>query len=208
MGRNLKILFDFDGTVTNVETIPFVASRLKSKYSDRIQKLTQDSCRDAVSYETNFRKRVGMMSELSIDDFVSNLSMDLLRPSLLAFIQDHKDICEIVSCNLDCWCLPFTSFLDIECHYSIAIVEDNRVVGIKSVLDKATVVKNYQNQGYSVIFVGDSVNDMEAMKVADDAVYLDNGVNALSLQGNNFFTAVSEDDVTDILDKLLIKYQL
>ena len=55
-------------------------------------------------------------------------------------------------------------------YYSEAIVEDNRVKKIKSILRKEQVVDQYKAVGETVVFIGDGNNDLEAMRHADISI--------------------------------------
>ncbi len=199
----VKILFDFDGTLCGVETIPYVASFLGIKEYQEIGALTELAIRLDKDYEQNLLKRLDMMKAVSIDDFVGNVPRSLLRDNLVQFIQKHRDICAIVSCNLDCWGLPITDFLKIPCHFSEAEVKDVHVAGIKSILNKTVIVDEYQRDGFYVVFVGDSANDIDAMKKADDAILINNGDLELHNINDKIIVVSSESDLINQLESIL-----
>lgn len=203
MRNKLKILFDFDGTLCKVETIPFVASSLHIDNCVDIKNLTEETCKSAYSYEDNLRTRISMMNEVTISEFVNCISDDLLRPGLVSFIKENVDVCGIVSCNLDCWCVPITSFLGIPCRFSEAMVNGGRVTGIKEVLNKSAVVEEYQRNGYYVVFVGDSANDIDAMAKADKAILLCNENFRTCELDQKIVLADSEENLLNILDSLI-----
>jgi len=201
--KKLKILFDFDGTVCKVETIPYVAERMGVMNYQDIATLTTASLLAEDDYEQNLRKRIEMMKEVSVDDFLKNVNDGLLRSEIVRFIQDNSDICEIVSCNLDCWCMPVTLELNVPCHFSRAQVIDEHVVGLETVLNKERIVNEYKNQGFKVVFVGDSANDFQAMKKADIAILFDNDcMNALDMI-LNCKSVKTESELLDVLETIL-----
>lgn len=208
MRNKLKILFDFDGTLCKVETIPFVASSLHIDNCVDVKNLTEESCKSAYSYEDNLRTRISMMNEVTISEFVNSISDDLLRPGLVSFIKKNPDVCEIVSCNLDCWCMPITSFLGIPCRFSEPMVKDGRVVGIKEVLNKSAVVEEYQRNGYYVVFVGDSANDIDAMAKADKGLLLSNDSFGPRDLDQNVVLVNSEENLLNKLDLLTKSFLL
>lgn len=203
MRNKLKILFDFDGTLCKVETIPFVASSLHIDNCVDIKNLTEESCKSAYSYEDNLRTRISMMNEVTISEFVNCISEDLLRSALVYFIKENVDVCGIASCNLDCWCVPITSFLGVACRFSEAMVNDGRVTGIKEVLNKSAVVEEYQRNGYYVVFVGDSANDIDAMTKADKAILLCNENFRTRELDQKIVLVDSEENLLNILDSLI-----
>ncbi|MCM1296647.1 MAG: HAD-IB family phosphatase [Muribaculaceae bacterium] len=206
MSNRLKILFDFDGTVTKEETIPYVAMRLGLRQYELIAEMTSASSGSEVDYEKNLRKRIEMLREITIEDFVSNVPKSLLRAEVVSFIRENADVCEIVSCNLDCWCRAIASDLGVACHFSKAIVEDRHVIAIDYVMDKRTVVADYKRLGYDVAFVGDSVNDFAAMDEADLAVLLDNGYIDKVNVNPRYHLAVSGKEVVEVLNNYIIEF--
>ncbi len=206
--KKLKILFDFDGTVSKVETIPYVAEQMGVMNYQDIETLTTASFSAEDDYEQNLRKRIEMMKDISVNDFLENIHNGLLRSEIVRFIQDNSDICEIVSCNLDCWCLPVTLELNVPCHFSQAQVVDDYVVGLETVLNKEMIVNEYKNQGFDVVFVGDSANDFKAMKKADMAIIFDNGrMNAFDMIPNCKFVK-TEPELLEVLETILNSNEL
>lgn len=199
----LKILFDFDGTLCKVETISLVASTLHLNDSGLISQMTGFAIHSSLDYEKNLTKRIEMMKGLSINDFVESLPPDLLRTELVEFIDNHRNLCAIASCNLDCWAFPITSHLRIPCHFSKAIVSDGHVLGIEKILDKAKVVEEYQRDGFRVIFVGDSANDLNAMAKADMAFLLYNGTLDIDNISDKINVIFSEKDLINQLEAIL-----
>lgn len=53
---------------------------------------------------------------------------------------------------------------------SKAIVKDNEVFKLTNILRKETIVREYQNQGYTVVVIGEGNNDLEAMRAADISI--------------------------------------
>ena len=199
----MKILFDFDGTVTNEETIPYVATRMGLKQSELIADMTMVSSIAYGDYENNLRKRIEMLKDITIEDFVSNVPKSLLRTEIVSFIKENADICELVSCNLDCWCSSLTSDFQVPCHFSKAIVKNGHVVAVDYIMDKRVVVAKYKRLGMKVAFVGDSVNDLTAMKAADFAILLDNGYLRMDNLNTNCHVVESEEDLIEMLNRYI-----
>lgn len=168
----LKILFDFDGTVCSVETIPYVAAALGLPSAAEIASLTECSGSLTDDYDSNLRLRIKLMKNVSVKDFTRLLPPHMLRPAIAEFIRSHPEICAITSCNLDCWISHLTRHLDIPCHLSKAIVTDGCAKDIEYITDKAAVVRDYRRKGHRVVFIGDSASDLRAMGDADAGILL------------------------------------
>lgn len=201
--KNIKILFDFDGTLCKVETIPYVASTLHLHCADQISEMTDFSINSNCNYDENLRKRIDMLKGISIKDFVDSLPSNLLRSDLVEFIVDHRNICAIASCNIDCWVYPLISHLNIPCHLSKASISEDRLVDVEYILDKAEVVEKYQQNGYFVVFVGDSANDLNAMAKADIAFLLYNGTLDIDNIDDKINVIFSEKDLINQLEAIL-----
>ena len=60
----------------------------------------------------------------------------------------------------------------IGCTYfaSEALVKDNHIEKLISILRKEHIVKKFQEEGHRVVFIGDGNNDVEAMRQADVSI--------------------------------------
>ncbi len=206
MRPRLKILFDFDGTLCKVETIPYVASLLGVDRHGVIGAMTRDACVGAAGYAENLRKRVDMMKDVSVQAFSEALVPGLLRQGFMSFIRRHPEMCGVVSCNLDCWCVPVLSGFGVDCRFSKAVVSGGRVAGIADVLDKTEVVSALHDDGYDVAFVGDSANDIGAMRMAEHAFLLSNGSLPEEMLDFPCFVTASEEALVGRLETLTDSY--
>lgn len=204
--KPLKILFDFDGTVCNVESIPYVASVLHIGQWEEIKSITSTSCLSEKGYEDNLRRRIEMMRGVAVKDFVDNLTIETLRPMTADFIRRNPRLCEIATCNLDCWCTPLISSLGIPANTSKSIVEGNYVVGVEYILDKRKLVVRYQNDGYYIVFVGDSANDIAAMNQADMAILFGHNPQLRASLKEGAVSVDSDEELVKSLETLLRKF--
>lgn len=143
------------------------------------------------------------MRDISIRDFRDYLSEDLLRPEIARFVKEHRDICGIASCNLDCWCSPLADSLGIPTHFSTARIENGRAVDILKFLDKRRIVEQFRREGFRVAFVGDSANDIQALEAADIPIFFNTGNLDVFRLPENFIIANSEKELISLLDNLL-----
>lgn len=163
-----KFLFDLDGTLTRFETLPLIARHFHIKRE--IEQLTRDTVMGNVSFEESFRRRVEILGKLPVNQVAEFLSGAELYPLAVKFIREHAENCRIVTGNLSCWTEPLIRKIGCKFHASEALVSNNRIQKIVSVLPKSEIVRQYQRAGYMAVFIGDGNNDVEAMHVSDTAI--------------------------------------
>ena len=164
----MKFLFDLDGTITAQETLPVIA-RL-GNLSDTIDQLTRETIQGNVPFIESFIQRVNILKDIPVSMISQTLAEIPLYREVCAFINAHPDDCIVVTGNLSCWCEGLFAKIGCKCFSSEALVENDAVVKLKSILRKETVVELYQAQGEKVVFVGDGNNDLEAMRLADISI--------------------------------------
>ena len=159
------ILFDLDGTVTAQETLPVIAQKLG--LVDEIKQMTQETIAGRIPFVESFITRVNLLKKYSVKTIRDLVAQVPTHAHILRFIKEHKEFCRIVTGNLDCWVAGLVEKIACPCSCSVAYCEQDRLVKIKSILNKAEVVKSYQNKGYRVIFIGEGNNDADAIRIAD-----------------------------------------
>lgn len=163
-----RFLFDMDGTVTAVETLPLISKHFH--VDDAMAELTQRTVQGIVPFVESFIRRVYILGDLPVDK-VAELIKDIpLYENLLSFINIHKEQCAIVTGNLSCWTDKLAERIGCKFYCSTGVIENNKVKKIQFILKKEEIVKFYQGQGDRVIFIGDGNNDVEAMRLADVAI--------------------------------------
>ena len=91
-------------------------------------------------------------------------------PRVVEFIRMHNASCHVVTGNLSCWISLMVQRIGCTYYASDATVENNRITKLVSILRKEDVVKQFQEAGYRVVFIGDGNNDVEAMRRADVSI--------------------------------------
>ena len=164
----IKFIFDLDGTITSAETLPII-----SKYFNVHQEMTQltkDTVNGKIPWRRSFVRRVNLLKHVPVDDINILLKDTPLYSKIVNFIQENKENCYIATGNLDCWIDKLCNRIGCKYYSSRAEVKGGEISEISHILEKANVVEKFQKKGYKTVFVGDSNNDVNAMRKADIAI--------------------------------------
>lgn len=161
-------IFDLDGTITSVETLPLIASHFG--VADRIKELTDATVKGNIPFVESFIKRVGILGKLPISQVDSLLGEVPVYEKLNEFLKEHAARCVIATGNLSCWVDRLAKRIGCTFFSSEAEVKDDQVIRLERILKKETVVRFFKESGNKVIFVGNGNNDVEAMREADVSI--------------------------------------
>lgn len=164
----MKFLFDLDGTVTKLETLPIISEHFGC--TEQIAELTSRTVAGNVPFVESFIRRVNILGHYSVQETNEILRKVSLYSQLADFIAKHKNDCVIVTGNLTCWCEGLFKKIGCQCYGSEAVVEEDKVSKIKSILRKEQVVDMFKALGETVVFIGDGNNDLEAMRHANISI--------------------------------------
>lgn len=145
-----------------MEILPQIARA--AGIEDEIRELTRLTMDGVVPFDWSLRHRVELLGAVPIEDvrgIVSNVTLDR---DIVDFLRTHRDRCTIVTGNLDVWVQDLVAHLDVPCCSSIAQTDGYRVTGLSSILDKATVVDQYEGV---VCAIGDGYNDLGMVAAAN-----------------------------------------
>ena len=115
----------------------------------------------------SFITRVNLLRRYSVKTIQDIIAEVPTHPQIVNLIRENKDCCYIVTGNLDCWVNKLVKKIGCRCFSSVAYCEQDTLVKIKFILNKAEVVRTYQDKKYKVIFVGEGNNDADAIRIAD-----------------------------------------
>jgi HAD superfamily phosphoserine phosphatase-like hydrolase len=166
--QKTKFIFDLDGTLTQLETLPLIAKHFGIE--EKILNLTHETIKGNIPFVESFIRRTNILGECSANEIAALLDTIDLFEGVVEFIRANRDDCVIATGNLQQWIKKLAD--RIGCHYesSHGIFENDKLVKLTKILSKRSIVEAYQKEGFRVVFVGDGNNDAEAMRVADVAI--------------------------------------
>jgi len=138
----MKFLFDLDGTVTEAETLPHIAA--KFGLEAQILPLTAAAIAGHVPFAENFQQRVRLLSHLGTSAVANVVNSIPLNAVLVDFIRQNSNDCAIVTGNYRGWIEQLVAPLNCPIFASEGSENSASQPEITSVLNKADIVKNYQ----------------------------------------------------------------
>jgi HAD superfamily phosphoserine phosphatase-like hydrolase len=163
-----RFIFDLDGTVTSVETLPVIAKAFGVQ--EEIEQLTRETIAGNIPFIESFIHRVHVLGQLPVSEINTLLETVPLYPMVHAFITAHLDQCILATGNLRCWVEKLVKKVGCQAMTSECVVKDNTIHKLTQIFKKEELVSKYKNQGDRVVFIGEGNNDMEAMRLADVAI--------------------------------------
>ncbi|MBR2519396.1 MAG: HAD family phosphatase [Selenomonadaceae bacterium] len=163
-----KFVFDLDGTITKVETLPILAAELD--LADEMKILTDLTLSGQIPFDKSFRLRYLVLRNLplkKIQDIMATIELD---EEISAFIAEHKKNCAVVTGNLDCWIEPLADKIGCEIFSSTSELDDKNSPVLKKILDKGAVVRELKKTCDKVVAIGESFNDVPMFEAADVSI--------------------------------------
>lgn len=168
MFEKIKFVFDLDGTITKVETLPLLAKELN--LSDEIKILTDLTLNGQIYFEQSFRLRYFVLRNIPPKKILEIMETVELDEEIKNFIRENKKFCAIVTGNLDFWIEPITEKLGCEIFSSQSFLDENKIPTLKKILNKTEAMKEIKKTAAKIISVGDSFNDIQMFKASDISV--------------------------------------
>lgn len=160
--------FDLDGTVTEEEILPRIASVLGLEREMEV--LTDLTLSGSIASEDSFRLRCHILMSVPLTQVRSIIEDVALSTTIADFIRSHHQQAFIISGNLDCWIRPLLDDLGCGSFTSTGIVESDRLTGVGHVLVKSEAVQQLRRHFDRVVVIGESVNDIPMFEAADAGV--------------------------------------
>ena len=162
-----KFAFDLDGTVTKVETLPILARELN--LAAQMSELTELTLAGKISFEKSFRLRYSMLKKIPLKKIVAIMDSVELDENIFNFIRENKNICAVVTGNLDCWIKPVADKLGCEIFSSKSEIV-NGVPILTEILKKDFAIRQLKKSCDKVIATGESFNDVPMFNAADISI--------------------------------------
>lgn len=177
MALKNKFIFDLDGTVTKVETLPLLAKELDLFNEMKI--LTDLTLCGKISFEQSFKLRYFILKNIPQKKILEIMETVELDEDIANFIRENKKFCAIVTGNLDFWIEPITKKLGCEVFSSQSRLDENENQILTKILNKAETVREIKKFSGKIISIGDGFNDIQMFNESDISIAY-GGVHKLS----------------------------
>lgn len=161
----MKFIFDLDGVITSQDILSNIAKRFS--FEKEVEEITNETSAGNIPFIESFIRTFHLLGKFPVSDISKIVGSIPLNLQLWQFIVGNKQDCVITTMLLDCWIQKLSERLDCTLFSSEGIVVEDRITSISKILKKENIVKYFKNQGETVVFIGDSINDMEAMRLSD-----------------------------------------
>lgn len=193
--------FDLDGTITQEELLPVMATQLDLEHEMRT--LTELTLSGAIPFDDSFRLRCAILRAVPISTVQQIVSQVTLAPQTLDFIQRNRDSCFVVTGNLDVWIAPIINRLGCRSFTSTGLHDGDSLIGVAHVLDKSEAIPHIRRHFDRVVAIGDSVNDIPMFCESDISVACGNVHEpAIGLQQISDYVTYDERSLCRLLNTL------
>ena len=157
-------VFDLDSTITKCELLPLIAEDVG--LGRTMARLTECAMQENAPFEQNFCNRVELLKGVSVSRASFVAARMPMNEKIVEFIRGNPQRCMILTGNLDVWIAPVIEKLGMtgRCLCSKALVDKDHLIGIASVLDKASVC---QRLPHPFVAIGDGSNDIDMLEAAE-----------------------------------------
>ena len=163
-----KFVFDLDGTITTVETLPLLAAELG--LADEMKLLTDLTLSGQIPFDKSFKLRYLILRNVPLKKIQAVMSSVALDGQIVDFINANKKNCAVVTGNLDCWIAPIIAKLGCESFSSTSEPDEKNSPVLKKILDKGSAIRALKKTSDKVIAVGESFNDVPMFEEANISV--------------------------------------
>lgn len=199
---NRAFCFDLSGTITKEEIIPVLAKELG--IYEEVQTLTEATAKGQIPPIKSFLLRSELINKLNISKSQEIIANIQLRPKILEFIQNNSENCFIITLALDVWIQKLMEKISCEFYCSKANYDKDRVIGVKSILNKSESIENIKENFDEVVTIGGDMTDVSMLEKADISVAFAGVHNPISslIEVSDFVT-FSEVGLCNTLNTLL-----
>lgn len=197
-----KFIFNLDCLLSDDDIISLIAKHYDA-YAE-IEELNRASWEDNTPFMESLIKYVHVLGKFPIDEVKEVVSVANRHAGILQFIKNNLDACIIATEYPGCWTGKLMDSIGCACYSSDVIIENNNIKKLTYILKKENIIERYKNAGEQIVFIGNSDNDMESMRLAD--VSIASGINkqpANSILTVANYLTFSEDALCRQLNQLL-----
>lgn len=168
MLEKIKFVFDLDGTITKVETLPLLAKELN--LFDEIKILTDLTLNGQISFEQSFRLRYFVLRNIPPKKILEIMETVELDEDIKNFIHENKKFCACVTGNLDFWISPIIKKLGCEIFSSQSRLDENKIPTLTKILNKSAAMREIKKTAAKIVSIGDSFNDIQMFNASDISI--------------------------------------
>ncbi|MBQ8507411.1 MAG: HAD family phosphatase [Clostridia bacterium] len=187
----MTFLFDLDSTITKCELLPLLAE--ENGLREEMAARTERSMAGNGDFAADFAARVELLRPVPLHRAREIIENAPVHGEIAAFLREHRDRCWIVTGNLDAWISGLVRRLGMEgrCLCSAAETAGDRLLGIRSILDKAAAARQF---AHPFAAIGDGSNDAGMLRAADVGIAF-GGARRISDELRSAADMVFEDEI-------------
>ena len=157
-------LFDLDSTITKVEVLPEIAKTIDMEA--QMRSITDKTMKGEIPFDRSFSNRIEFLKAVPVSTVAEIVANVPLNEKIVEFIRENADRCYVVTGNLDAWIAGLMDKLGMSehCICSKATVENDYIVGVEKILDKAEAIKAFDKP---FVAIGDGNNDAPMIEAAE-----------------------------------------
>lgn len=144
--------------------MPKVAAMTGKNYE--MARYTERTMAGEIPFKQSFMDRVDMLKGIPVSQVRDIISTIKLNEEVVSFLRQYNHRCYVVTGNLDVWIEGLIEQIGLKNNVfsSKAIVQDNYIQRLTSVVDKNAVVSQMVSE---FVAVGDGNNDAEMIEMAE-----------------------------------------
>ena len=163
----MKFIFNLD-VLTKEKIISVISDHFN--ISETADKLSSEMLSGKISSVDYLVKKMYLLKNYSVNrisDLTENIS---LNTDIVNFTALHGKDVLVVSDNFRCWIDKLIKKVNCNSMCSEVEVVDDKVSSISRFLRKEDIVREYRMSGEKVCFIGNTVDDIEAMRLSDISI--------------------------------------
>lgn len=166
MDKKVAFCLDLDGTITREEILPLLARDLG--LFEEMLALTEATIKGIIPFERSFKLRTMILNTIPLSRVQEIVNQVTLSSLIVEFMSAHPENTFIITGNLDVWLKSLVERLGIRTFSSQADYKDDKLIGIREILNKGKAVDRLREEGFErIIAIGDGMGDVPMFEKAD-----------------------------------------